>query len=149
MIGDRDIEAAEDAAIDGAHAVARGVRAGDEMREIANTMFYAGSHFARKNAYAVLVACDTLIEFLGPELPAPEGDSVTPTWTRMARDCEAWADCAPPGQVAAMMIACLKAMRGLDMGRNARNRQFVEHWNAMSPDDRKAFLDKVAKDKKP
>lgn len=145
MIDAHDIEVAVDAAQDGAAAMARAVRVERDRQAIAHDLFDKGRRYAEIDVLPVLVACDTLIEALAPRLPDLLFDHACPDWVSARRECEIWADCAPPSTVTAMLVACITALQGLDLGKNPRKRMFVALWNSLTPEDRKAFLDKIAK----
>jgi len=101
---------------------------------------------ARKDALATLAGCDAFVSALRDRLPEPQFSQAAPYAFGDAKtDCDVWADYASDGQIAAMLEACLARIGGARVAVADRKRLMVALWNGLSPEDRRAFSEKVMK----
>jgi len=98
---------------------------------------------ARKDVVATLAAVDAVVAALRDRLPEPVFAGGAPHFAGQRAECEAWAEFASDGQIAAMLAACLDRIAGTQLLVKDRKRLLVACWNSLTPDDRKAFRDRV------
>ena len=98
---------------------------------------------ARKDAISVAAACDDALSILRDKLPEPVFAGAAPYFTSQREECAMWAEFASDGQIAAMLAVCLDRIGGTRLLLDDRKRLLVAVWNSLTPDDRKAFRDRV------
>ena len=72
----------------------------------------------------------------------PSGD----VFVSAAEDARWWASIATPAELTAVMAATLSALGNTALHVTARKQLFVRLWNSFSSEDRRAFLDRFARD---
>jgi hypothetical protein len=99
---------------------------------------------AARDALATLTGCDAVMAALRDRLPEPAICGYAPFSFQGARDdCEVWAEYASDGQIAAMLGACFERIGKGRLAIEDRKRLLVAIWNSLTPQDRKAFRDRV------
>ncbi|MFN7224456.1 MAG: hypothetical protein ACK4MS_10595 [Paracoccaceae bacterium] len=130
----------EDDAISGAQAMALARSAHDLRRHLVITDL---CRHARRDVRATLQGCDALMAVLRDKLPEPVFMGASPYFTGQRAECDHWAEFASDGQVAAMLGACLDRIADTRLVVDDRKRLLVAVWNSLTPDDRRAFRDRV------
>jgi hypothetical protein len=98
---------------------------------------------AAADAQVVLEVCDGVMGLLRDKLPEPMFTGSSPYFTGQRSECELWAEFASDGQIAAMLAACMDRIGGTRLLIEDRKRLLVAVWNSLTPEDRKAFRDRV------